>query len=422
VDRDVHFKKDVVLEYQGHSIRLRVAQDLFSSFEIDAGTRMLLRSLAESDTGRFRKVLDLGCGYGPLGLALKAADPGRQVHMVDRDALAVEYTRQNATLNGLTGVQTYGSLGYDDVPDRDFDLIVSNIPGKAGDAVLSHLLLDAALHLKPGGLLAVVVVAPIAPAIEGTLGSAPNGEVVFRKATRSYVVAHCRFNPPDPRPELAAGGFDRGVYHRNDLQVDIEDAAYALETAYGLPEFDSAGFQSELLIAAARGLRGPAVERALFLNPGQGHVPVAIWKLLKPRSIDLVDRDLLGLRYGRKNLALNGCPGGQVTTSHQVGVVADGDQRYDLVAGVLRESEGSAYHSLMLEQAAPMVSGRGRVIVAASSTAVTRLVKQLRPPAPLRVQKRRRKKGNAVLLLAPPPRRLSARGSRMTAAPWTAIP
>ncbi len=404
MDRDVHFKKEVVLEHQGHSLRLRVAQDLFSSFEIDPGTRLLLRSLAESDTGGFRKVLDLGCGYGPLGLALKAADPGRQVHMVDRDALAVEYARQNATLNGLTAVRTYGSLGYDDVPDRDFDLIVSNIPGKAGDAVLSHLLLAAALHLKPGGLFAVVVVAPLAPAVEGVLRSASNGEVVFRKATPRYVVVHCRFTPPNPRPERwADGGFDGGVYHRTDRTVDVQGAAYALETAYGMPEFDSAGFRSELVIDAARDLRGPAVERALFFNPGQGHVPVAMWKLLKPGSIDLVDRDLLALRYGRKNLVLNGCLGGQVANSHQVGVLADGAGRYDLVAGVLRESEGSAYHSLMLEQAGRMVSGRGRVIVAASSTAVTRVVKQLRPPAPLRVEKRRRRKGNAVLILAPSP-------------------
>ena len=401
MDPDLHFKKEVVLQYLGHSLSLRVAQDLFSSFEVDTATRLLLRSLEASDATSFQKVLDLGCGYGPLGLALKAAEPGRQVHMVDRDALAVEYARQNAVLNGLTGLQTYGTLGYDDVPDRDFDLIVSNIPGKASDAVLAELLLGAGLHLRPGGLLAVVAVAPLAPAVEGILGSAPNVEVVFRKATRRYLVVHCRFNAVGPRPERRRnGGFEAGVYGRGDLPVDVQGASYALETAYSMPEFDSASYRSEQIIEGAEGLRGPAVESALFINPGQGHVPVAIWKLLKPASIALVDRDLLGLRYARKNLALNGFPEGQITTSHQVGVLADGAGRFDLVAGVLRESEGSAVHALMLEQAARMVSGRGRVIVAASSTAITRLVKRLRPAA-LSIERRRRKRGNAVLVLAP---------------------
>ena len=70
-DPDSYFKKVVSLEHEGHSLRFRVAQDLFSSHEVDVGTRLLLRTLEQAGHERLRKVLDLGCGYGPLGLALK---------------------------------------------------------------------------------------------------------------------------------------------------------------------------------------------------------------------------------------------------------------------------------------------------------------------------------------------------------------
>src|SRR4029453_8146036 len=88
-----HFKKTVTLDVGGRRLELRVAQDLFSSHEVDVGTRLLLRTLAGPEHGRRRLVLDLGCGYGPLGLGLRAAAADRVVHLVDRDALAGEDSR-----------------------------------------------------------------------------------------------------------------------------------------------------------------------------------------------------------------------------------------------------------------------------------------------------------------------------------------
>lgn len=88
---DPYFKKEVSLHCAGQDLRFRVAQDLFSSFEVDSGSRLLLRFLADADISKVRKVLDLGCGYGVIGLALKAAYRSGSVQMVDRDALAVEY-------------------------------------------------------------------------------------------------------------------------------------------------------------------------------------------------------------------------------------------------------------------------------------------------------------------------------------------
>jgi 16S rRNA (guanine1207-N2)-methyltransferase len=180
-----HFKKTVTLDHGGRRLELGVAQELFSSHEVDVGTRLLLRTLAGPEHASRRRVLDLGCGYGPLGLALRAAAADRVVHLVDRDALAVEYSRENAARNRLDEVEVYGSLGYADVRGSGFDLIVSNIPAKAGPPVIEQLLLGGAGLLAPGGLVAVVVIAPLRASVTAVLEGAPEVEVVFRRATAS---------------------------------------------------------------------------------------------------------------------------------------------------------------------------------------------------------------------------------------------
>jgi hypothetical protein len=103
VTEDAYFKKIVELHIAGTALRFRVAQDLFSSHEVDEGTRLLLRSLTGSDAPAFRRVLDLGCGYGPVGLTLKKLDERRTVHLVDRDALAVGDELEIPGLPGALG-------------------------------------------------------------------------------------------------------------------------------------------------------------------------------------------------------------------------------------------------------------------------------------------------------------------------------
>src|SRR5215208_4474910 len=101
---DVYYKKTIPFNFSKQRLQFRVSQDLFSSHDIDVGTRFLLRTLVTSkELGRPSAILDLGCGYGPIGLTLKSLYPDAVVHLTDRDALAVEYTGQNAVLNGFQG-------------------------------------------------------------------------------------------------------------------------------------------------------------------------------------------------------------------------------------------------------------------------------------------------------------------------------
>jgi len=400
MDEDVYFHKTVTYRAWKQSLRFRTSQELFSSHNIDTGTNFLLRTTVEADIKSPGRVLDLGCGYGTIGLTLNSLHRDSLVHMVDRDALAVEYSRQNAELNGLEGVDVYGSLGYDNVKRNDFDLIVSNIPGKAGEPVIAYLLREAAYHLAPGGLAAIVVVTPLEATVAKILEDTPGIEVILKRNRSGHAVFHYRFSGESESTKPSQSAFERGVYHRENVNMRPDDLEYALQTAHGLPEFDSLSYSSEMLLKALKDIRDREdIRRAVVFNPGQGHTAVALWKLVRPESIALVDRDLLALRYSWLNLILNDCPAGQIGISHQTGVTPQNREKADLVIGVVREEEGRNANILTLRQAAGQLSDNGTVILAAGSTAITRLVTYNESENLLRVKTRERRRGSSLLVL-----------------------
>ena len=395
---DVYLKKVITLKHWRKTLRFEVSQDLFSSFRVDIGTRFLLNTLIESGSHPFRKVLDLGCGYGPVGLVLKSSAEYAAVHMVDRDALAGEFTRRNVILNGFSGVEVYGSLGYDDIAGSDFDLIVSNIPGKAGDSVITHFLRDACHFLKPGGLVAVVVVNAIVSLIEGILGSTPGIEVVFRQSRSGHTVFHYRFSGEAAEYQNA---FDRGVYKRGESDFTFDKMKYHMNMARGLPEFDSLHYRTELLLEGLRefGQKGPA--NIAVYSPGQGHLPVVLWRTLQPESITLIDRDLLALRCSLANLILNGCPDVSISLLHRVGFTVDSGGKFDLVAGVLREEEGPAAIAQTIAGAAQNLDLDGMLSVSGSSTAAARLTDLIKLEKRLEVIEKRKRRGYCLLVMKP---------------------
>ena len=151
-------KQDIVFEAElaGHRFIFHTTWGLFSPRQIDSGTALLLRHL---DVRPDERALDIGCGYGPLGLAIAAQAPQGQVHMVDKDFVAVDYARANARRNGLNNVEAYLSNGLSHVPaDARFTTVVSNIPAKVGKELLTILLWDSWQHLEPGGQMVVVTI------------------------------------------------------------------------------------------------------------------------------------------------------------------------------------------------------------------------------------------------------------------------
>lgn len=398
--QDAYFKKTLPFEHAGARLELRVSQDLFSSFDIDVGTRFLLRTLNTSDIAGMGSILDLGCGYGPIGLTLRKLAQEAVVHMVDRDALAVEYTRQNAALNGLDDVQIYGSLGYDDVDKHDFDLIVSNIPAKAGEAAITYFLQEAAYHLNPQGQVAVVVVTSLDPLVDQILGSMPNVVLMLRRTRPGHTVYQYRFTGEgEAHPAGLPSGIERGLYRRDEIELELDTTVLTVETAYGVPEFESPTHVTEMLIEGVLGLDQTTTAHTVLFNPGQGYGAVTLWAALRPQTIDLVDRDLLALRYSRRNLIDNGCPSDTINLMHQVGFSTLPSRPADLIAGVLREDEGPAALTFMLNRMTEALAPGATVVIASSSTTISRLVPVLQAQRRFTIESRKRREGDSLLIL-----------------------
>lgn len=137
-------------------LEFRTTWGLFSPREIDDGTQLLLRYM---DINANSDCLDLGCGYGPIGVTMAKLAPQGKTLLVDKDFMAVEYSRKNITLNHADNAEAILSNSFDHIPaERRFDIIASNIPAKVGKELLTLILHDAYEHLNPGGRIYVVTI------------------------------------------------------------------------------------------------------------------------------------------------------------------------------------------------------------------------------------------------------------------------
>ena len=145
---DIH---DLQVTLLGQSFRFYTDAGVFSKKMIDFGSQVLLNSL-ELESGK--TLLDIGCGYGPLGISL-AKVQGLAVTMVDINERAVDLAKQNAERNGVKA-DIFQSNLYDAV-DGDFDYIISNPPIRAGKKVVHQVIEEAYAHLNAGGSLTIVI-------------------------------------------------------------------------------------------------------------------------------------------------------------------------------------------------------------------------------------------------------------------------
>ena len=127
---------------------------VFSKEELDEGTRILLEtSMKDKLEG---KVLDLGCGIGPVGIVVKNNFPQCEVEMVDVNSRALDLAKENAKRNKVD-VNIYKSDAFEEVKTTDFSAILVNPPIRAGKSVIYKMFDQSFTHLKSGGCLWVVM-------------------------------------------------------------------------------------------------------------------------------------------------------------------------------------------------------------------------------------------------------------------------
>jgi 16S rRNA (guanine1207-N2)-methyltransferase len=139
--------------YRGERLRFVTDAGVFSKGEVDNGTRLLLEALPEQMSG---EILDLGCGWGVIGISIAKKWPECRVTMADVNLRALELSRENAKKNRVE-TECIESDGMAALASRTFDAVVTNPPIRAGKQVIYQMFADAAKSLKPGGALYLVI-------------------------------------------------------------------------------------------------------------------------------------------------------------------------------------------------------------------------------------------------------------------------
>jgi 16S rRNA G1207 methylase RsmC len=325
----------------GQTLSLDVPWDVFSSQRIDEGTLLLLDNLPESEP---RSLLDLGCGYGALGLPAAARWPKARCLLVDRDLLAVAASTHNARALGLANVEVRPGLGYRDLAGERFDLVLCNVPARIGPRAIRYLLSGG---LCLGAEVRAVVISDLAPVVE-QLGLP--GLRHLARGKRHDVFAL-------PQGEASVDLADEEIYARDQTEL----LGLRLSRPYDASE-DPAHPRALLLLADALPRKAPA--RALVFRAGYGALPLLLKSRFPQAEVVAQERDLLDAAFLRRNAR---ALGREVHVRETLFPAAGLEgSLFDLVLGELSAPAGPAVAARELQEAADLLVPGGEGLVLAS--------------------------------------------------------
>ena len=143
------------LTYYFRKTKMRFLSDngVFSKGGIDFGSSLLLRTIDVKDA---KTLLDVGCGYGTIGLTIAKTNPECFVEMVDVNFRAIDLAKQNMALNEIKNAEIFASNIYENVTKK-YDVVVSNPPIRAGKKVVHEISLGSFEKLNDGGKYYAVI-------------------------------------------------------------------------------------------------------------------------------------------------------------------------------------------------------------------------------------------------------------------------
>lgn len=139
---------------RGNPMKFVTDAGVFSKTGVDYGSRVLVETMELQEGDR---VLDVGCGYGPIGLTAARLVGSGHVTMIDINERAVELARENTRLNGISNVTILQSDLFEAVKTERFQVILTNPPIRAGKAVVHRIFEEGYQLLQEGGSMWVVI-------------------------------------------------------------------------------------------------------------------------------------------------------------------------------------------------------------------------------------------------------------------------
>ncbi len=139
---------------RGKAFKFLTASGIFAKKRLDLGTRVLIESMLLPEEGL---VLDIGCGYGAVGIAAATFNPNLRVIMVDVNERAVWLAKQNLVLNNVVNAEVMKGYLYKPVEKLVFNCILSNPPVSAGMATVKAIIAEAPNHMASKATFQMVV-------------------------------------------------------------------------------------------------------------------------------------------------------------------------------------------------------------------------------------------------------------------------
>lgn len=310
--------KEVSFRFMGTSLSFSLSQSLFSSFDIDSGSQFLLKSVAEKiPLKECHSILDIGSGTGVLGICTaKQAAVDCQLLMEDRNALASLFSLVNATRNGLpqTQVAVRNQLAFETPHYPKVDLILSNIPAKAGTPVIQKLLEVAPHYLTDSGRVCIIIVRTLANKALSHIQSL-GYKILHQERNSEYQIIHFKAldNEKNLMKDEKTISFPK--YCRQTTFFEIKPIHYTLQTVYNLPDFSEANFTFSQYIELISSIfekykkshgANPPPLKCCVINPGQGHYAFFLTTLAAqfkiPLEMDIFSNDRLQLTTTAHNL------------------------------------------------------------------------------------------------------------------------
>lgn len=127
---------------------------VFSKENLDFGTRQLLKRM--NIKSNIKTAIDMGCGYGPIGIYLAKMNPNAHIFMYDINSRAIDLAKKNSEINQVTNTTIEKSYLFEHV-NKEVDLIITNPPIRAGKDVVFELYEQSYLHLNQGGSFYCVI-------------------------------------------------------------------------------------------------------------------------------------------------------------------------------------------------------------------------------------------------------------------------
>ena len=148
--------RTIIYKYKGYDLTFYSDNGVFSKDKLDFGSTLLLNTILEYIDKDNLKILDVGCGYGYLGISISKLK-NAQVTMCDVNKRALHLAKKNATLNGVeNSCEVIESNMYEHITDK-YDFVITNPPIRAGKEIVYGILDGARDRLKVDGELWMVI-------------------------------------------------------------------------------------------------------------------------------------------------------------------------------------------------------------------------------------------------------------------------